>query len=652
MRLRHVPLAALGLIAALAAPAHALRVVTWNLWQYPGSHLATRQPLFRTVLSNLDPDVLVTQEITGAGADSMMNVLEAIQPGQWRDTTASLATTNSVIFYKWQKVAVTFVSTIATAGPRDVLFARVTPAGYTHVSATFRVYSVHFKAGNPASSPADSTTRRLEATDLRNTLNLAPAGTNFLVAGDYNLYGAYEGAYLRLTESQADNDGRCKDPLTLPGNWHQVPSYSFYYTQCPCNSGCLSGFSGGGMDDRFDLILGSYSMFDGEGVDIAVSGLNYYAYGNDGDHYNDDINGDGRNGVVPLAVANALRSASDHLPVVFEVQVAAKVAAASQVAFGSAIVGGVAEQALAVANGATPFADELNYSFAAPAGFTAPAGSFMAFAGQPANGHTLGMATTTPGAKSGTLVMTTDDRDSLSKNVQLSGTVLGHASASLDSTAALTGATLDFGTHGAGGFPVLAVRAHNLGYGPLQARLSLDAATITPAGSRFSLTEAFTPGLLAGVGRTFSVQFDASGATPDSSYEDTLRIATSDEPLPGATPQATLTVLLRATTEPGPVDVPSPGALALRFHAPRPNPLGREATFAFDLPAAADVALEVFDLGGRRVASVAGGAYPAGSHRVRWNARGDDGARLGAGLYFARLRTAGLDRTHRLIILP
>lgn len=635
-------------IALAATPAAALRVVTWNLWQYPGSHLATRQPLFRTVIANLDPDVLIAQEIMSeAGVDSFLNnVLHVVQPGQWRDTTLSIVATESAIFYKPARVSLSFVSTLATAGPRDVLFARVTPVGYSHVSATFRVYSVHFKAGQ-----TDTAMRRFEGTDVRNNLNLAPAGTHFLVAGDFNFYGATEGGYLRLTESQPDNDGRCKDPLTLPGNWHTVPSYAPYYTQSPCATGCLSGSSGGGLDDRFDLLLSSLSMQDGQGVDLAAISPNYYAYGNDGQHYNDDVNGEGFNQVVPIAVANALKDASDHLPVVFEVQVAAKVVAASALSFGSAIVGGTAGQTLHVGNGAVAPADRLDYSLAPPAGFTAPAGPFQAIAAFPANAHALGMVTTTAGPKSGTLVMTTDDRDSLTKNVLLSGTVLNHARASLDSTAVVTQQVLDWGTHPPGSFTPLPFRVHNQGHGALQARLSLESAAIVSAGSRFSLTSAFTPSLLGGTGRTFQVQFDDAGATPDSTYEDTLALATADEPLPGATPQATLAVILRARVEAGSVGVPET-PVTLAFHAPRPNPARGGATFAFDLPRPADVALEVFDLGGRRVAVIAAGGFGAGRHQMRWSARGDDGAPLGAGLYFARFRSSGLDQGRRLILLP
>src|SRR5439155_2072428 len=62
-RARRRAVAALALLAALApAPAHALKVTTWNLLQYPGLNLAGRQPKFRTVMQNLDTDISMVQE--------------------------------------------------------------------------------------------------------------------------------------------------------------------------------------------------------------------------------------------------------------------------------------------------------------------------------------------------------------------------------------------------------------------------------------------------------------------------------------------------------------------------------------------------------------------------------------------------------------
>ena len=400
---------------------------------------------FLALIISLDPDVIALQELMSTeGRDMFLNnVLNAVQPGQWA-ATGFFPTCQSAVFYKPARVTLTFSGVpIATAGPRDVLGVRLRLAGYLSKLAEFRLYSVHFQAGTAVT---DSAIRRLECTDLRNNMNAATTlvTPNYLVGGDTNFYGSWEGGYIRLTEDQADDDGRCFDPLPLTGTWNQS-AYSYYHTQSTCSSGCPLGWSTGGLDDRFDLFLQSPSLQDAEGLDLISGG--YDAFGNDGLHYNSSVNAGGYNYDVGMTVATALFYSSDHLPVTVTLQAPAKVATASQLAFGRVIVGAAAEQPLTVANGALVPADELSYALVAPAGFAAPAGSFAAQAGLPGNVHAVSMATATVGVMGDTLRVSCDDPDSTSKPVLLSGTVLRHAVASLDSLAVLTETTLDFGTH-------------------------------------------------------------------------------------------------------------------------------------------------------------------------------------------------------------
>ena len=657
-----IPALAVALVALASqlvlgiAPAHALRVVTWNLLQYPDYNLAGRQPSFRTVMANINADVLIAQELLSqAGVDSFQNnVLNVVEPGQWTNSGYASLQTSPVpeggsIFWKPAKVSVSFVSQLVTGGPRNVLFGRVTPVGYTALSGTFRVYSVHFKADG-CSGACDSTTRRLEATSLRSQLNNIPANTNFLLGGDTNIYGAYEGAYVRLTESQSDNDGRGFDPLNMPGNWHTNASYAPFFSQCPCATGCPAGISGGGLDDRFDLFLSSASMTDGQGVDV-VPGA-YSAYGNDGQHFNWDVNGGGFNNAVGLTIANALWTASDHLPVICTVQLASKIRANSTVNFGPVLIGATAQQNYTVTNNAVTPADSLRFSFAPPAGFTAPAGNFSAAPGG-SNVQPLGMNTASVGVKSGTLSLSTNAPDSLVKPAQLSGTVLSHAVASLDSASVVLGGSADFGAHPAGGFAPAEVRVQNVGYNSLQARLSINGGSITGGDGRFSVVGDFSPWLIDGVGHTFEFLFDDNGATLDSTYTATVILNSGDEALPGALPQPDLTVTLSARVSNGSTGVEGGGLpAAIAFLPPRPNPLGSETRFAFDLPRATSVSLAVFDASGRRLANLLEGPEEAGRHELQWAARSDDGRRLAAGLYFVRFTAGGYTRTRRIAVLP
>jgi len=357
--------------------------------------------------------------------------------------------------------------------------------------------------------------------------------------------------------------------------------------------------------------------------------------------------------VVPIAVANALHDASDHLPVVITIQVPAKVLAPVSLDFGNVIVGGVASQNLPVSNGATVPADELTYTLTAPADFTAPGGTFNVDAGAPANNHGIGMSTASVGAKAGTLTVNSDDVDIPVANVPLSGTVLDHAAASLDSASSSLATSIDFGDHEAGQFTHHPVRVHNLGYDALQARLAVGSANIVGGDARFSIDGGFSPSLIAGIGQTYSIRFNDVGATIDQVYTATLTITSGDEPLPGATAASDLVVSLRAVPISGAAGVPG-GTLPseLAFYPPRPNPVARDVSFAFDLPEEAPVSLAIFDLGGRRIATIASGTLPAGRYQMPWNAVSDAGPRVAGGLYFARFSTPGLNRVSRLIVLP
>ena len=96
---------------------------------------------------------------------------------------------------------------------------------------------------------------------------------------------------------------------------------------------------------------------------------------------------------------------------------------------------------------------------------------------------------------------------------------------------------------------------------------------------------------------------------------------------------------------------PGPGHV-LRFEPARPNPLSRATTFAFELPRAQAAALEIYDLGGRRVATLAQGEQSAGRHEITWRAADGGGARVAGGLYFARFSTPGMTRVERVVVLP
>jgi hypothetical protein len=80
--------------------------------------------------------------------------------------------------------------------------------------------------------------------------------------------------------------------------------------------------------------------------------------------------------------------------------------------------------------------------------------------------------------------------------------------------------------------------------------------------------------------------------------------------------------------------------LAVEFLAPpTPNPTNGPATLRFGLARGGDVRLDLFDLAGRRVRTLADGRLAAGPHVTTWDGRDEQLNRVPAGVYFVRLVT-------------
>ena len=90
----------------------------------------------------------------------------------------------------------------------------------------------------------------------------------------------------------------------------------------------------------------------------------------------------------------------------------------------------------------------------------------------------------------------------------------------------------------------------------------------------------------------------------------------------------------------------------LVFSAATPNPFQSTTTFELWLPVAGEVDLAVFDIAGRRVRGLIKGHLDAGTHRTQWDGLDDSGNRAHAGLYFSHLVMEGVERSHKMVVLP
>lgn len=288
------------------------KILSWNVLDCPNttaiaSDTTQRFPAYRTVLSYAIPDVFISCENNGSvGLNWFLSqVLNSTTSGYHYSlgTFVNGYDTDNALFYRDSLFR--FVSNVPIATAlRDInQFTLV----YKPTGDTVTIFMCHLKAAT-----GFETERGAEVMNLRTVTNAFPAGKNFLIGGDFNIYTTTEPAYMNLVQDNVGDDGNFVDPLANLSGIYNTFGYAPYHTQSTRTTPGPGGGSTGGLDDRFDMILYSNAVSQPGGV-YFVPG-SFINIGNDGHHYNLDINY-GTNTAVPTNVANALYTASDHLPV-------------------------------------------------------------------------------------------------------------------------------------------------------------------------------------------------------------------------------------------------------------------------------------------------------------------------------------------------
>jgi hypothetical protein len=93
------------------------------------------------------------------------------------------------------------------------------------------------------------------------------------------------------------------------------------------------------------------------------------------------------------------------------------------------------------------------------------------------------------------------------------------------------------------------------------------------------------------------------------------------------------------------------GGLQFALYQNVPNPTYGGTVIRFDLPAARDVTLRIYDVAGRSLRTLVDGARTAGRNEVSWDGTDASGHRLGAGIYFYRLQAGGTSVNRKLMIV-
>lgn len=287
--------------ALSAQDTNRIRICTYNVLNFGPSEDTNRIAAMRKVLAEVDAEIVVVQELNGEpGTLAFLHtvagpLLYPISSGfDGPDTDNGIIFKGEELIYHDHLVLPTPLRNI------DEFILHVNGS-----DDTLHIFVCHLKAGN---TPEDSIQRVQEAQILRNRMDTLPAHHHRIVAGDLNVYTSQEEAYQVLTRIGIVAAGEVVDPINRPGDWHDNTEFADIHTQSP-RTRLFGGGINGGMDDRFDFILLSASLLDGE-----YQSGSYTAFGNDGNHMNDSINA-GTNNVVSQETAQALHDASDHLPV-------------------------------------------------------------------------------------------------------------------------------------------------------------------------------------------------------------------------------------------------------------------------------------------------------------------------------------------------
>jgi len=82
-----------------------------------------------------------------------------------------------------------------------------------------------------------------------------------------------------------------------------------------------------------------------------------------------------------------------------------------------------------------------------------------------------------------------------------------------------------------------------------------------------------------------------------------------------------------------------------------PNPFNPSTTISFDIAKEGRVAIDVFNIKGQLVKTLADDVYGAGSHKVIWNGDDASGRTVGSGVYFYRMTTEQSTYTKKMMLM-
>jgi len=87
------------------------------------------------------------------------------------------------------------------------------------------------------------------------------------------------------------------------------------------------------------------------------------------------------------------------------------------------------------------------------------------------------------------------------------------------------------------------------------------------------------------------------------------------------------------------------------LHNNYPNPFNPVTNIVYDIPEVTDVTLEIYNVMGQRVRTLAQGSHEPGRYQIVWNATNDFGQALSSGMYIYRIQAGDFVSVKKLVLM-
>jgi len=286
------------------------------------NNISEKDKHLRKIIKYIQPDIFTVNEISSNQTyhqrilDSVLNIDGVTSYKKSGYTNFAGSNIINMLYYNSGKFTLKSQTHVNTS-IRDIniykLYYNAADLSTTNDTAYISCIVAHLKAGN---SSEDQQDRYEMAINLMYYLNTINADNNYILSGDFNVYTGNEAAFQTFINF-TNPTIRFNDPINKIGDWNNNSYYAPYHTQSThIDGGCAAG---GGLDDRFDFILVSNKIKNGLQHYRCLPNT-YWAVGQDGNHFNKNINNPVNNSVPP-EIADALFGMSDHLPVILKLYI-------------------------------------------------------------------------------------------------------------------------------------------------------------------------------------------------------------------------------------------------------------------------------------------------------------------------------------------